>query len=182
MAELVNTSTIAKILEISDRQVRRLIDRGVLSAEVDGLGHYRLDPETAQDEYEAYTGADVESVAYWREQIDKADAAIKEATADVREMELAELRGEVHRVDFVTDLMIECILAERSAAMALPGKLAPVIAGMTDEDAIAELIQREVDAIQIDLSRFGYNPVYYAQRVAEEGGDTAAPDEQEAAR
>lgn len=182
MGKLASTAEISKIIGISDRQVRRLIDRGVLSAEVDEHGHYRLDPETAQDEYEAYTGADVESIAYWREQIDKAEADIKRATADVREMELAELRGEVHRVEFVTDLLLDCIYAERSAAMALPGKLAPIIAGMDDEAAIAELIQREVDAIKVDLSRFGYDPEHYAQRIADEGGITAEADEQEAAR
>lgn len=180
MSDYVNTAELAGILELQDRQVRRLVERGVITAEKDGSGHYRYDPMQAQEEYAAHLGELENSITALREQIDEAESRIKSATADIKELELAEMRGEYHREEFVEEFILDYIFAERSAVMVLPGKLAPTLAGKSDVSEVEEIIRREIDTILEDLKQYEYSPEYFAERLAVEIGQETDAEQRRA--
>lgn len=180
MSDYVNTAELAGILELQDRQVRRLVERGVITADKDGSGHYRYDPVQAQEEYAAHLGELEGSLTSIREQIDEAESRIKRATADIKELELAEMRGEYHREEFVEEFVLDYIFAERAAVMALPGKLAPTLANKSDVSEVEEIIRREIDTILDDLKQYEYRPEYFAERLAAETGQEIETEQQRA--
>ena len=167
MEDYITTSVVAGLLDISERQVRRLVEKGVLSAEKDANGHYRFDPVTVQEEYESYSGANTESLAYWKSEIDKADAEIKRYTADIRELELAEMRGEYHRAEFVADLLNETHLLFILILGMMPEKLAPLLAGDDDVSRVAGKIQDATRSMQDLIARFDYKPGFFQEHFTE---------------
>ena len=168
------------------------------SYEKNEKGYLRFDPDTAQKEYRLHEASKSKksavrldddyddlfddsgvkgAVAKLNYQRAKEEVRIKRATADVKELQRDEMLGIYHRAEFVEDWVTELILAQRSAMAALPGKLAPILAGETDESVIAARIKAEVRAIQEDLSQYEYNPGYYRERLAESQGKTITDDE-----
>ena len=198
MTASVGSPQLAELLGISRQQVHNLATAGVLSYEKNEKGYLRFDPDTAQKEYHLHEASKSKksavrldddyddlfddsgvkgAVAKLNYQRAKEEVRIKRATADVKELQRDEMLGIYHRAEFVEDWVTELILAQRSAMAALPGKLAPILAGETDESVIAARIKAEVRAIQEDLSQYEYNPGYYRERLAESQGKTITDDE-----
>ena len=195
MAALIGSPQLAELLGISRQQVHNLATAGVLSFEKNEKGYLRFDPDTAQKEYRLHEASKKSAprfdddddffpedgvkgaVAKLNYQRAKEEVRIKRATADMKELQRDELLGIYHRAEFVEDWVTELILAQRSAMAALPGKLAPLLVGETDESVIAARIKAEVRAIQEDLSQYEYDPGYYRERLAESKGKTITDEE-----
>jgi excisionase family DNA binding protein len=170
MGRGVTSSIVADALGIHKRTVNKLADKGVLSFKRDGRGYKIFDLETAQAEYDAYTGegqADDEDTD-WNVEQKKADTRIKRARADMLELEREEMMGRYHRAEFVADAMNELIFATRSKLLALPGKLAPVLTPMDDQAEVSAAIKREIVATLDELATYTYQPTYYRDRLREE--------------
>ena len=195
MAELITSPKLAELLGITRQHVHTLANDGVLSFTKNEKGWLLFDPEKAEEEFERYEaskkGSSLSGVddSLFSDDEDgkvlslkvaraKAELRIKEADADVKELQRDELMGIYHRAEFVEDWVTELILAQRSAMAALPGKLAPILAGETDESVIAARIKEEVRAIQEDLSQYEYNPGYYRERLAESQGKTIKDEDE----
>lgn len=176
MDSLVGSEELAKRLGLSRQRVHDLANAGVLSCEKNAKGWLRFDPVVAVREYDAYKNASDDEGTDWNLERAKHDARIKRATADMKELERDEMLGKYHRAEFVEDLITELILAHRSAVMALPGKLAPILAGEDDPAVIAAKIKDEVRAMQEDLSRYEYDPGYFRERLAELQGREITDD------
>ena len=171
MSRGVTSSIVADALGINKRTVNKLADRGVLSYTKDGRGYKIFDLQTAQAEYDAYTGSTVEDDdddTDWNVEQKKADTRIKRARADMLELEREEMLGRYHRAEFVADAMDELIFAVRSKLLALPGKLAPVVTGVADQAEVSATIKREVVATLDELATYEYQPGYYRDRLREE--------------
>ena len=54
MDDSVSSAELAEILGVSERQIRSLVEKDVLTAHKNAKGHYRFDPSTAKDEFELY--------------------------------------------------------------------------------------------------------------------------------
>lgn len=193
MASRISSPQLGKLLGISRQQVTNLANAGVLSYKKNEKGYLRFDPDVAVREYEQYKAS--KKGGFWNDEdqhfgdgdksaaqalrFDKAkqEVRIKRAEADMKELARDEMLGIYHRAEFVEDWVTELILAQRSAMAALPGKLAPVLAGETDEAVIAARIKEEVRAIQEDLAQYEYRPGYYRERLAETQGKTITDDQ-----
>jgi len=170
MANGVTSSIVAKTLGIGQKTVNRLADKGVFSYKRDSRGYRIFDLATVQAEYEAYSDPSLvdDEDTDWNVERAKADTRIKRAKADMLELEREEMMGRYHRAEYVADAMDELIFATRSKLLALPGKLAPVVAPMTDQAEVSAAIKREIVAALDELAGYKYQPGYYRDRLREE--------------
>lgn len=195
MADRVGAVELSKQLGVTRQYVHKLSKAGVLSFEKNEKGWFTYDPDEAREQFSRYnavkkgatsldnddlpfaSGADGDVIDLKVERA-RQEVRIKRATADMKERERDEMLGKYHRAEFVEDWVTELLLAHRSAMAALPGKLAPMLAGETDAAVIASIIKAEVRSIQEDMSRYEYDPGYYRERLAEEQGKSVDDDDQ----
>ena len=99
-----------------------------------------------------------------------AEKRIKMAKAEMAELELKELKGDLHRASDVEAITTDHVMFVRSMLMAMPGKLAVDVAAIQTAPEAAERIKQEVYAILQQLSDYRYDPEEYKKRVRERQG------------
>lgn len=82
----------------------------------------------------------------------KARARKEIALAEIREMEAAKVRGELIELAIVREDWINAINIAKSRFLALPSRLGPEVANLTDIRAIEEIILSEVHEILEELA------------------------------
>ena len=92
---------------------------------------------------------------------------IKQAKAQIAELEVQELQGIMHRSEDVAALTEDLLYTIRDSLLALPGRLAVDVAATSTAAEAAEVIKREVYLVMKDLSNYSYDPEKYAERVRE---------------
>lgn len=97
----------------------------------------------------------------------EAEVRIKQAKAQIAELEAQELQGKMHRSEDVAAMTEDMLYTIRDSLLALPGRLAVDAAGATSAAEAAEIIRREVYAIMEELSNYKYDPQKYEDRVRE---------------
>ena len=170
---LQTTQVIAKIFGVSTRRIEQLKSEGVIK----GQGRptkYDLLP-TIQS-YIKY----LSDKAYGREQKEsdtenesrkiKADADLKATKAEIADLELQELKGEMHRSEDVEAITTDLVFTIRSMMLALPGRLAIDLATIDKPPEISERIKQEVHAILLELSNYNYDAAVYKKRVRDRRG------------
>ena len=90
--------------------------------------------------------------------------------AELADMELKELRGEMHRSEDVEAMTTDLVFTIRSMMLALPGRLAIDLAKITKPAEISERIKQEVYAILLELSNYKYDAAAYKKRVRDRQG------------
>ncbi len=96
-----------------------------------------------------------------------AEVRIKQAKAQIAELEAQELQGIMHRSEDVAAMTEDLLYTVRDSLLALPGRLAVDTAGAATAAEAAEIIKREVYLVMKDLSDYNYDPEKYAERVRE---------------
>lgn len=96
-----------------------------------------------------------------------AEVRIKQAKAQIAELEAQELQGTMHRSEDVAALTEDLLYTVRDSLLALPGRLAVDVSRVTAAAEAAEIIKREVYLVMQDLSSYAYDPKKYAERVRE---------------
>lgn len=114
---IVNYEEAANFLNLSKSTFFRLIEAGIIPRSDDG--NYVL-------------GEVVE--AYWRNQFDSeglraAQTRLVTAQAELKEAELAEQRGELHRASVVQKIWSERNINIRAKLLAIPTKISPELVG-----------------------------------------------------
>ena len=99
-----------------------------------------------------------------------AEKRIKEAKAEMAELELQEQKGKLHRAEDVEAIVTDHVLFLRSMLMALPGKLAVDCANCKTAAEAAARIEREVHFVLENLAEYRYDPEEYKKRVRERRG------------
>ena len=97
----------------------------------------------------------------------EAEVKIKQAKAQIAELEAQELQGIMHRSEDVAAMTEDLIYTIRDSLLALPGRLAVDVARASSAAEAAEIIKREVYAVMKELSQYQYDPARYAERVRE---------------
>ena len=167
------TAVIAKIFGVTTRRVEQLKSEGIIQ----GQGHptkYDLLPTI-----QVYIRF-LSDKAYGRERKEtdaqlataklEAEKRIKVAKAEMVELELKELKGELHRASDVEAITTDHVMLLRSMLMALPGKVAVDMAAIQSAPEAAERMKQEVYNILGRLASYRYDPDEYKQRVMERQG------------
>lgn len=102
----------------------------------------------------------------------KLDAEIKykKAKADKARLELAELKGQMHRASDIEKLTNELVFSVRSMLLALPGRVAMDLASIDNPVEVSQYMARHVEALLDELSQHEYDPEVYKQMAREREG------------
>ena len=148
MAEnLQPTQVIAKIFGITTRRVEQLKAEGIIQGKgkptkydllptIQSYIKYLSDKANGREKKQ--TDAQLET-----EKLD-AEKRIKTAKAEMVELELKELRGELHRASDVEAITTDHVMLIRSMLMALPGRVAVDMAAIKTAPEAAERMKQEV--------------------------------------
>ncbi len=140
---------LARLLGITDRRVRQLVNDGIVSRQPEG--DYLL-PE-AIAEYYAFKYKPDEAVDYMEEK------ALHEKTKrELAELELARRRNEVHDAEDVQIVMVDMLTNLRSQLLGLPTKMAQLLAER-DAGYIDKALTKEIEERLSELS--DYSPTMF---------------------
>lgn len=179
---MATAAEVAEAIGLSDRAVRKLAEAGVFRHAVHDdtkdNNPWDIGPTVAEavEDYRKFKERTDDAGKDWRLEVVKEDARVKKLRADKLKLEYDEMLGNYHRAEFVRDAFNALVFAQRAAMAALPGKLAPALAGMDDPAEIAAAIKAEVREIQDDLAHFGFSEDYFRERLVEAGGFAADTD------
>ena len=171
--EIFSKKDLAEIFGKTVRSVDKLVEDGIIHP---GAGKPRKYNWKCIKEYiswlnERATGREKKKVDVdLATQKLEGDARIKQAKAEMAELELQELKGELHRACDVEAITTDHVLFLRSMLMAMPGKLAVDVAKMNTAAEAADRIKQEVYQILTRLSEYEYDPEEYKKRVRERQG------------
>lgn len=97
----------------------------------------------------------------------KAELSIKKSKSTVAALQALELTGKMHRAEDVADMTEDLVYTIRNSLLALPGRLAVDLAGMSDPAEVSDHIRMEVYKVMEELSRYKYDPAKYEDKVRE---------------
>ena len=182
MAEnLQSTQIIAKIFGVSTRRVEQLKSEGIIKGQGKPTKYDLLPTIQAYIKYlsdKAYGREQKETIANLEEAKLSAEVEIKQSKAEAAKLELAELRGKMHRAEDVEAIFTDHVLFLRSMLLAMPGKLAVDLAGDHTAAEQAQTVKQEVYYILNNLSDYRYDPEEYKKRVMDrQGWETQREDE-----
>ena len=127
----VTPSEAAAFLQVPERTFYRLVETGII-------------PKAGDGEY--ILGEVVES--YWRNQFDTeglkaAQTRLTTAQAELKELELAEQRGELHRASAIAKVWADNVLNAKRKLLAIPTKIPPMLVGQ-DIQTIRKRLEDEI--------------------------------------
>lgn len=145
MSMLVNAKTMAKIMDLSERRINQLVSEGVISKEPDG--QYNI-MQVILDYYKNKSG--VESGINY----DVEHALLEKAKRETAEIELGELKGEVHRAPDVKEVLCGMIITCRNKLLAMPGAVAIKLVGQKNPNVVIDILTKEVKIALSELSEY----------------------------
>ena len=172
---MVDATMVAKLFNLTVRRIQQLTQDGVLATElVDKKRKYDLlltvQRHIAYLQEKVVKKGENKDDAQNESRKIKADADLRAAKAEIADMELKELRGEMHRSEDVEAMTTDLVFTIRSMMLALPGRLAIDLAKITKPAEISERIKQEIHAILLELSNYQYDADAYKKRVRDRQG------------
>lgn len=177
------TQVIAKLFGVSTRRIEQLKAEGIIKGEgrptkYDLLptiqAYIRYLSDKANGREKKQTDSELETSKL------EAESRYKTAKAEMAELELQELQGELHRASDVEAIITDHVMFLRSMLMALPGALAVDLAAIDKPAEAADRIRQEVNSILSRLANYRYDPEEYKKRVRErQGWEGRQHDEEE---
>ncbi|MEK5332737.1 hypothetical protein [Lysinibacillus sp. FSL W8-0992] len=149
---IVNTKTIAKMFNMTERNVRYLVEEGVIAR----VAHGRYDLIDTVSRYitflkMSFDGIDENKVM---ESIDYEKWLHEKAKREKAEIELAHLKREMHKADEVEKIQNHMVMAFRSKILSLPSKSALLLASKDDPKMIEALLERDIHEALAELAEY----------------------------
>lgn len=168
--KMVSSGELAKVLGKSERTIQMLAKAGSITYEKSKNKNLYNLYTVVQEYIESLTKRELQEVSSIEEAKTREEVRYKRAKADMMELELKELDGQMHSAEDVESMTTELVLAVRSALLSLPGRLGVDVAEITSAAECSEVIKRAICEILEDLSRYSYDPEEYKKRVRERQG------------
>ena len=148
VGQIANRGEMAGILGISPTTLDRYVQAGCPVVEKGaGRREYRFNTAEVIRWYLARDAGPA------RAQTDDSRRRYNLAAAELKEFQLAEKRGSLIRVDDVAAILEDELANVRSRLLAMPGRLAPIVVGMTDPAAIEAKLREEVTGALSELTQ-----------------------------
>lgn len=165
---------IAKFFDRSVRRIQQLTQEGILPTVKGADGKRYYDLVMTIKRYIEYLQEQLEKKKNPLEEKEKirldAEISLKQAKATTAQLELDELKGEMHRSEDVQGFLEEFAAYIRSMLLSLPGLLAIDLSELDNPAEISDRIEDEVNRILTHLSEYTYDPSYFKKRVRERAG------------
>lgn len=165
---IVNTKMLAEIINRTGKRVTQLEQEGILVKRAPGK--WELVENMRRYIQFLENGRSNRTTDNLETQKLQAEVDMKRAKADIADMQLKELLGEMHRSEDVEAITADMILTVRSQLLALPGRLAVDLSAMNNANEISNHIRNSINEILLELSNYQYNPDEYTNRVRERQG------------
>lgn len=172
------TDVIAQLFGVTVRRVQQLTQEGIIntvevkSANGRVVKRYELAPTIKK--YIKYLSDKAnnrkQKSSDLEDQKMENEIRIKDARAQKLEMELQELKGEMHRSEDVEAVTNELVYSIRSMLLALPGRLAVDTCNAATPAEASDLIREECYQILAELAEHEYDPKKYKAYVREREG------------
>lgn len=169
----LSSNDVAVLFDLTPQRIRQLRADGIISASGKPLKYDLVQTVQSYIKFlsnKAYGREQKMQDADLETQKLEAEARLKKAKAEMAELELKELRGELHRASDVEEITTDHVLFMRSMLMALPGKLAVDLAGTHTAAEQTERVKKELYYILDSLSEYRYDQEAYKKRVRERQG------------
>lgn len=180
--KMLTKAEFAKIAGVSVRTIERLSQEGKITPVKKKPVCFSLDTVAAyiNQILDEAKGKEKDAMAKDKE-LSKLDgeARIKQAKAEMEELKLKELRGELHAAEDVKAIVTDHALYIRSLLLAMPGKLAVDVANINTAAEAADRIKKEVYRVLTAAANYKYDPEEYAKRVRDREGWKESQDEEE---
>lgn len=154
---VVNTKTISKMFNMTERNVRYLVEEGVISR----VTHGRYDLIDTVSRYitflkMSFDGIDENKVM---ESLEYEKWLHEKAKREKAEIELAHIKKEMHKADEVEKVQNHMVMAFRSKMLSLPSKVALQLANKDDPKLIEAILERDIHEALSELAE--YNSLQY---------------------
>lgn len=174
---------IARLFGKTVRRIQQLTQDGILPTEQTPNGR-RYDLLPTIQRYIKYLEdrAENKQPQSMTEKLEaKLDAEIKykKAKADKARLELAELKGQMHRSSDIEKLTNELVFSVRSMLLALPGRVAMDLAAIDNPVKVSQYMARHVEALLDELAQHEYDPEVYKQMAREREGWNAKENDED---
>jgi phage terminase Nu1 subunit (DNA packaging protein) len=161
----ITTDQLARFLLLTPRRIQQLIEEGVLrrARDEDGnelRGKFYL-VESAQG-YIRYLRARLESSDLSETKFLDARSRRMIAVAESAELQLAVLKGKLHRTEDVEFIMTNRDSAIRARLLAIPARITRLLIGKTDPPEIRELLNAEIYGALNSL--VAYDPSVFSEQ------------------
>ena len=165
--KLYSVNYMAEVFGISQRYMQKLAKEGTVPSVKDSHNRYKFDLIPTVKAYIDYISNLEKPETPDDARRKKADADWKRARADMEQLKLAELRGQMHRSEDVEAAVTDMGAAFRAAFLALPGRVAIDVSHATTPMEASAIIKDAVNDTLNSLMQYQYDPEFYAQRVRE---------------
>jgi excisionase family DNA binding protein len=180
--QVLTVDEVAELLDVSSRTVRNWINQKGLPAKQDGRGktldwrqtlawyvQYRIE-ECGNDGNQA-PASDSPGFPQDQENLEQATTRKTIAEANLKELQLAEKRGQVVAVADVERNIAAVSKAIQQKILAIPSRLSPRLVGTDDRNVIFSILSSEANQICSDLATVGSQIPAYSERKEENGDD-----------
>lgn len=165
---------IANFFDRSVRRIQQLTQDGVLPTVTGPDGKRYYDLVMTIKRYIKYLQDELAKKKNPLDEKEKArleaEIRLKEAKAESAQLELDELKGEMHRSEDVQEFLEDFASVIRSMLLALPGMLAVDLSELDNPAEISIRIEDEVNRVLTHLSEYTYDPAFFKKRVRERAG------------
>lgn len=146
--KLYNSSAVARWLDLTERRVRQLRDKGIIKEAMPG--YYNLRETIIQ--YIHFLRGDNQgnSLNYNDER-----AKLIKAKRELQEIELKLRKNEVHTSENIELIMSDMLIKFKTRMMAIPAKASPILAKKTDQTEIFKILKQYTDEALAELSDYG---------------------------
>lgn len=165
---IVNTKTLSKMFNMTDRNVRNLVAENIIGR----VGHGRYDVIDSVSRYITFLkmASDGLDGAAVEESLEYEKWLHEKAKREKAEIELAHIKKEMHKSDEVENVLNHMIMAFRSKILSLPSKVALQLTTIDDVNQIEAVLERDIHQALKELSE--YDPsMFFSEDGEEIGGE-----------
>lgn len=149
---IVNTKVIAKMFSMTERNVRYLVEEGIIAR----VNHGRYDLIDTVSRYITFlkmSNSDLDEGKV-QESLEYEKWLHEKAKREKAEIELSHLKKEMHKADEVEKVLNHMLMAFRSKMLSLPSKAALFLASKDDPKEVEALMERDINEALSELADY----------------------------
>ena len=181
--KLVTTKVVANFFKRTERRIQQLTQQGILPAVKRTKEGNLYDLPKTMIAYIHYLQEIVDNRSKSTEEQEKqrldAEIKLKEAKAEIAQLDLKELKAEMLRAEDVQAFIEDLAATTKSLLLALPGRLAMDLKPAETTAEKSEIIEGAIFEVLNQLSEYEFSVEFYKKRVAERSGRSVNNDDEE---
>lgn len=146
--KLYTAKVVARYLDMTERNVRMLRDKNVITESAPGL--YDLGRVIPQYVNYIRKGGTAEQAADYNVE----RAKLMKAKRENEELELSLKRKDLHRTEEIEQVLTDTLIRFKTRLLAIPAKVSPILAKKTNQTEIFEIIKSATDEALEEMADF----------------------------